>query len=201
MMGDYIICGKCNKKFNISAKLEGILECPYCGYRAKLVEETTKPNTNTIISNVRTIFKFFRKKKEQDQRDIEQIIFDIAEYHREEDLLTLYELLQSRPLYMPVDKSSPIPTAAKPGFKYKVTSFDNLKVLMGLGPNNYPMIRVATTVSNPILKDSYVVEINLIECLKWVMKADSVYGVIVQGKTSWVWFDKKFIKYALKLKS
>lgn len=141
------------------------------------------------------MFNIFGKNKQKNKRDIEQVIFDVAEYQKDEDFHQLYKLLDGREVFVPVDTTT-IPVGAKPGEKYVTKPTDQLKIKNVIGPNNQPLVPAATINSCTILKDGCV-GMNWSDFLNMVLKVEGVYGALLQGETSWVGFDIKRIKYIL----
>ena len=60
------------------------------------------------------MFAIFKKLMKPRERDLEQLIFDIAEYKKDEDYQLLYRLLKHREVYVPADPGT-MPGAARPG--------------------------------------------------------------------------------------
>jgi hypothetical protein len=144
------------------------------------------------------MFSLFRKSKGPDVRDVEQVIFDVAERQSDEDLQVLYQLMKDRNVCVPVDTAT-IPVTAEPGRPYRVEQSDRLAMRYVTGPNNVLLVPVATREDSPILKGGYAY-MHWIEALSMVGKLDpKFWGLLLQGKTSWVVMDRERIKYILEL--
>ena len=142
------------------------------------------------------MFSLFRKSKSPDVRDVEQVIFDVAERQSGEDFQILYELMRERHVCVPVDTAT-IPVTAEPGRPYRVEASDRLAMRYVTGPNNVLLVPVATREDSPILTGGYAY-IHWIEALSMIGKLDPKFlGLLLQGKTSWVALDRERIKYIL----
>jgi hypothetical protein len=100
------------------------------------------------------MFSLFRKSKSPDVRDVEQVIFDVAERQSGEDFQTLYQLMRDRHVCVPIDTAT-IPTAAESRRPYRVEGSDRLAMRYVTGPNNVLLIPVATCEDSPILTGGY----------------------------------------------
>lgn len=144
------------------------------------------------------MFSFFRKPTKPDERDVEQVIFEVAEWRSNEDFHTLYKLLKDRHVCVPIDAGT-IPAAAEPGREYRVEKPDRLAMRYVLGPNNVLLVPAATREDSPVLTGGYVY-VHWIEALKMVRKLDPrFWGLLLQSKTSWVAIDRERIKYILSI--
>ncbi len=141
------------------------------------------------------MFKLFKRKAKSDDRDIEQVIFDVAEHNKDEDYHRLYELLVGRELFLPVDPES-LPANYEPGSKIVTDSSMQIRVRNVQGPNGETLVPSATLEECPMVQGGYI-GMDWFEYLQTVLKIPSVAGVLIQGKTSWVGFDKQRIQYIL----
>jgi len=146
------------------------------------------------------MFNLFKKREPPDPRDLEQIIYDIAENKIDRDFHILYERMSNRHVFVPVDPTT-VPVEATEGKKYVTTSTDRLRMRTVIGPNNLVLVPCATNEESMLLKDGYL-GMDWFDFLEMFMKLDtSFYGVVLQGKTSWVVFDRDRTKYILSLRS
>jgi hypothetical protein len=141
------------------------------------------------------MFGLFGKKKKDDLRDIEQVIFDVAENNKDEDYHRLYELLVGKELYMPVDPAS-LPQDVAPGSKITTDASNQIRIKNVQGPNGQFLIPASTSSEHQIVQGGHV-GINWLEYLEMVLKVPGTWGALLQGKTSYVGFDKERIKYIL----
>ena len=135
------------------------------------------------------MFEFLRRKR-HDPRDLEQMLFDIAEHQRDEDFNLLYERLWGREIYVPVDASS-IPSHVPPGQKYTSTTDDRITMRSSKLPDGRPIAMAATRTDAGMLAAGYV-GMQWEDLLDMVLKLPPEYlGFVLQGKTSWVVFDRQ----------
>lgn len=146
------------------------------------------------------MFSIFKKKPApSDPRDLEQLIFDVAEHQRGADFELLYRRMADRHVYVPIDPAS-LPAAAAEGERYQTQRGDRLKMRIVTGPNGEVMIACATCEDSSMLKDGFV-GMEWRDFLQMVSKLDaSCYGTLLQGQTSWVAFDRERIGYILSLR-
>ncbi|PTY35802.1 hypothetical protein BGP77_00270 [Saccharospirillum sp. MSK14-1] len=137
--------------------------------------------------------KFFNR---TDKRDIEELIFDIAEHNKEEDHHRLYDLLSGRELFLPVVPES-LPANYVPGSKVIVNSSMRIRVRNVQGPNGEVFIPGSTQEDCPMIQDGYI-GMGWFEYLKMALRTPSVSGVLIQGEKSWVGLDKLRIQYILQ---
>jgi hypothetical protein len=143
------------------------------------------------------MFSFFRKDK-PDARDLEQVIFDVAEHQRDDDFHLLYRLMASRRVFVPFVASS-FPSHARPGEKYVVTAGDSVQMRTVSGQGGTVLVAAATRDDAPLLKGGYG-EMQWRDFLEMASKMDeSCYGALLQCWTSWIGFDRERIKYILGL--
>jgi len=142
------------------------------------------------------MFDLFKKKNLPDPRDLEQLIFDVAEHQSDKDFHLLYKVMANRHVFVPADTNT-IPADAAPGEKYTTKFGDRVSMRYVTGPNNLLLVPAATQESAPILKDGYL-GMDWFDFLRMVLKLDQTfYGALLQGKTSWVAFDRERIRYIL----
>jgi hypothetical protein len=141
------------------------------------------------------MFSFLTKRAKKDSRDLEQVIFDIAEHNREADLHLFYRLMSTREVYLPVDEAS-LPTASEPGVPYTTQDTDEVKVYTVSIPNNGSWIAAATQTSHPLLAGGCL-RMTWLGFLKMALEGAEVRGALIQGKTSWIALDKERITYVL----
>lgn len=141
------------------------------------------------------MFNIFRKKPKNDSRDIEQVIFDVAEYNKDEDYHRLYELLIDRALFLPVDPES-IPKGHEPGSRIVTDPSMQIRVRYVQGPNGETLVPCATLETAPMVRAGYI-GMDWFEYLEMVLRVPSASGALIQGKTSWVGFDQERIQYIL----
>ena len=143
-----------------------------------------------------TMFSLFHRKQKPQPRDLERVIYDIAEKQEEADFQALYQLLRDRQVFVPVDLST-VPSGLQPGQSYTTTSADRLIMRTVAGPNGKPLACAATIQDCPLLKGSYV-GMPWLGFLQMVNRLDtSIDGALLQGATSWVAFDREHVKYIL----
>jgi hypothetical protein len=138
------------------------------------------------------VFSFLKKK---DNRDIEQVIFDIAEHQRDTDFHLLYKLMRNKEVFVGINKAS-IPSGARPGAPYVTKESDQLEMKSVIIPNNGSWSSAATLSSHPTLSGSYA-GMQWFDFLEMTLKVTELRGAVLQGKTSWIAFDKKRIAYVL----
>lgn len=143
------------------------------------------------------MFGLFKKK--EDKRDLENLIYDIAEYGRNEDFHKLYEMLDGRELYLPVDPSS-LPKNIEPGSKIVTDSTSQVRFKNVVSPSGDLLVPVATNNQHPLVSNGYV-GMEWFSVLNMTLKIPEAWGILVQGQTSYVGFDKERINYILNLKN
>ncbi|WP_143226744.1 hypothetical protein [Acidovorax sp. 62] len=141
------------------------------------------------------MFAFLRKTGKKDPHDLEQLIFDIAEHKRDSDFHHLYKMMVGRDVFAGIDPTS-IPSFAKPGISYTTQASDRLVMKSVTIPSNGTWSSAATLPSHPSLKDGYV-GMPWVDFLKMTLKLAELQGAMLQGKTSWIAFDKQRIAYVL----
>ena len=143
------------------------------------------------------MFSLFKKSKKQGERDLERVIFDIAEHKRDEDFQLLYRLMKDREVFIPIDAGS-VPAAAQPGVPYVTGAQDRLLFRTVELPGNGMWAAAATKPTSRILAKGYV-GMSWPGFLDISLKIQDIRGVYLQGETSWVALDKKSIAYVLSI--
>ena len=141
------------------------------------------------------MFKLFGKKNNEDPRDVEQVIYDVAESNKDEDFHRLYELLIDKELYIPIDPAS-LPKDTLPGSKIVTDSSSQIRVKTVQGPGGQFLVPSSTSTEHQIVQSGYV-GMKWFDYLEMVLKIPEAWGALLQGKTSYVGFDKERIKYIL----
>ena len=138
----------------------------------------------------------FLERKEPVPRDLERVIFDIAEFQREEDYRVLYGHMRARLVFLPVDPST-IPDEWDLDTNRIVMPTDGLGLRGVSGPNGTLLAFAATTSDNPALRANYV-RVYWTDFLEMTLHLDSSFwGAMLQGVSSWVAFDRDRIRYIL----
>jgi hypothetical protein len=146
------------------------------------------------------MFDFFRKGKRTDPRGLEQVIYDVAEHQADKDFQLLYELMAERQVFAPVDMNT-LPVGAIGGETVVTSDADRIRMRTVLGPNNLVLVPCATCADSALLKGGHV-GMDWFNFLEMFLKLDdSFYGVLLQGRTSWVVFDRERTKYILAKRS
>lgn len=141
------------------------------------------------------MFGLFRKKK-SDARDLEQLIFDIAEHQRDQDFELLYLKLRRRELHVPVDASS-LPAHIPPGQAYQTSSNDRIVMRSSSLPDGRPIAMAATHLEATMLASGHV-GMQWEDFLEMVLKLPpEFFGFVLQGRTSWIVFDRQRTAYIL----
>ncbi|MEL7358843.1 MAG: hypothetical protein AAFN40_20070 [Cyanobacteria bacterium J06560_6] len=122
-----------------------------------------------------------------DSRDVEQLIYDIAEQPKDQDYQQLYQHLTGQTLYIPVEKDSldDAPSAVHLGETLHSTDDQQVPMCSVAGPRGDSFVPLATTAANPMVANGYV-GMRWLEALSTVMKIDTVEGVLLQGTNSWI---------------
>ncbi len=141
------------------------------------------------------MFKFLKRKKSSESRDLEQVIFDFAKHNRVEDFQVMCKLLRDREVYLPVDIDS-LPKGLASGEKITVKSAAQINLKTVTSPDGHSLAAAITTDSSEMLNEGYLV-MDWPDFIKMVLKLKELYGCLIQGSTSWVILDKEKIKYAL----
>ena len=131
-------------------------------------------------------------------RDLEQLIYDVAEYQRDADFQLLYKRMQDRVVYVPVNSKS-LPKEAHSGTRYVTMQKDSMRCYTVLGPQDQVLVVCTTRHDAAIIDDGYV-EMKWCDFLAMVLKLDdSVYGALLQGEASWIGMDRERTRYILGL--
>jgi len=133
------------------------------------------------------------KRAKKDSRDLEQVIFDIAEHNREADFHLFYRLMLTREVYLPINKAS-LPTAAEPGVPYVLQEADNYEDVMVTTvsiANNGSWIPAFTQPAHPILADGCM-KMTWLGFLKMAQNT-TLQGAFIQGEKSWLALRKEHI--------
>ena len=141
------------------------------------------------------MFAFLKRQEKKDPRDIEQLIFDIAEHQRDADFHLLYKLMAGREVFVGINRAS-LPTSIEPGIPDTTQASDRLEMKTVSIPNHGAWSSAATLPSHSSLAGSYV-GMQWLDFLKMTQKVPELRGAALQGKTSWVAFDKERIAYVL----
>lgn len=142
------------------------------------------------------MFGFLKKKRQKDPRNLEQLIFEIAEHRRDEDFHLLYELMIGREVFIGIDLAS-LPESIAPGVRYTTQATDRVKVKLVTIPDHGEWSSAATQASHPSLVGGYA-GMQWIEFLEMTLKVPHLQGAMLQGATSWIAFDKERIGYILE---
>lgn len=143
------------------------------------------------------MFGLSRKTAEPDQRDVEQLIYDVAEHDQKKDHKSLYRALADCALFMPVEPES-LPEGFAPGTQFDVDADMGIKARMIAIPEQGNFLPIATRDTAEIVAGGYV-GIAWMDFLEMAQNVPSAKGVLVQGERSWVAFDQKRVGYILKL--
>src|SRR5690348_8731899 len=130
------------------------------------------------IREVNVLFSFFKKHPRPDSRDLEQVIYDIAEHNRDEDFQLFYRLMAVREVFLPIVKAS-IPAPAQPGVPYVVGPTDRLAIRTVRGPDDQPWAFATTQPTHPHLAGEFA-GMSWLEFLRMVMKINEVRGALLQ---------------------
>ena len=142
------------------------------------------------------MFRGWFKKSPADNRDLESLIYDIAENQRNEDYVALYDRLQTTTLFLPVDADS-LPARIAPGEKYVVTSADCIKMPLAFVPEIGDCAPIATHRNCRMLERGYV-EVTWFDFLRLVARLPGSPGALLQGVRSWIVFDSGRVTYIMK---
>ncbi len=131
-------------------------------------------------------------------RELEQLIYDIAEHARDEDYDQLYETLVETKLFVPVDQASLASSSDRTplGKVIQVDASTLLQIREAEGPREDLFMPVATNESSPLLAQGYV-EMPWLEALKKSLTVESIAGIKLQGENSWICFYKPQIERVL----
>ena len=127
------------------------------------------------------MFGFFK-----DKRDIDQVIFDIAEHQRPRDHERLFQLLQGRELFTPV-ASSNVPF--EDGASITVKPGDEINLKTATLPNGMVCIVFYIHRSDPRLGTPYA-GFTVRDAFDMVIKTNADAVLIQNGRDSWVAFPR-----------
>ncbi|MGC1528869.1 MAG: hypothetical protein WA783_22690 [Phormidesmis sp.] len=135
-----------------------------------------------------------------DHRELEQLLFDIAEHARDEDYDELYETLLTTELFVSVKSASIAATQnhLKPNKVALADASTPVQIREITGPREDLFMPVATNEDAPILTEGYV-KMLWLEALKKALTVKSVAGIKLQGENSWVCFYKPQIEQILSV--
>ncbi len=141
-----------------------------------------------------------RAENRAESRDIEQLIYDIAEHARDEDYTELYESLADRLLFIPVDKDSldSIPNDIKSGELLSAETSTQVPVRYVSGPRGDSFMPVVTAKTSPMVADGYA-RVYWLEALTMALNINEVVGILLQGENSWIGFYKPQIEHILSV--
>ncbi len=139
--------------------------------------------------------RYFDRFKKKDERNIEEIMTDISENHKEYDYRLLYSLLKNQEVFIPIT-SRTIPNGVNLYDKFNPNEEDSLKIKSIEGPNDQPLIPVATKNTSAILNKSYI-SMDWKDFLNIILKIDDTDGAFLDGEMSWVRFEKRRIAHIL----
>ena len=146
---------------------------------AHLLSPVTRPPS----PKVKALFGLLRGKR-PDPRDLEQLIFDVAEHQREQDF------------DVPVDPSS-LPAGIPPGQAFQTTAKDQVVMKSSSLPDGRPIAMAATRLDAGMLAAGHV-SMRWEDFLGMMLKLPpEFFGFVLQGKTSWIVFDRQRVAYIL----
>ncbi len=139
------------------------------------------------------MFSFFKKSSKPDTRDLEQVLFDLAQHRDEKDFGVLFARMKGRHVFVPADPGT-FPAGMAPGAKYVTKPGDRVSIATVTGPNGDVLAVAATEVDAGILKSGFL-RMDWADFMNMVRSMDaSIKGALLQGKTSWVVLDRQRIK-------
>ena len=147
------------------------------------------------------ILSLFARRRPGPPVDLEDLIYEVAEYQRDKDFHELYSRMKGRGVFVPVVPSS-LPSDAKPGQTITTNSSVSIQMRSMPAPNGQGTLApCATREDSPILQGGYA-GMTWIGLLKMSLKVEPpLYGVLLQGRRSWVGFDLARVRYILQLAS
>ncbi|HEX7640566.1 MAG TPA: hypothetical protein VF457_19390 [Burkholderiaceae bacterium] len=132
--------------------------------------------------------------------DLEDLIYEIAEHQRDVDFKTLYREMNKREVFVPIVRAS-LPPGAQPGESITSSASAPIQIRFVSGPNGAPLVPCATQRDVSLLKDGYA-GMPWDGFLEMVLKVDpSFYGALLQGRRSWIVFDRQRVQHILDLMS
>ncbi|RTQ36704.1 hypothetical protein EJP69_02890 [Variovorax gossypii] len=146
------------------------------------------------------IFSLFSGAKVASKLNLEELIYNVAEFQRDEDFQDLYRRMENSEVFVPVVQSS-LPLDVKPGQRITTDSSVSIRMHTVRAPDGQSLIPCATQQDSPILKSGYV-GMRWVGFLEMSLKVDPPpYGVLLQGQRSWVAFDLARVRHILKVTS
>jgi hypothetical protein len=121
-----------------------------------------------------------------DKRDVNQVIFDIAEHHRPRDHQRLFELLRGRELFVSI-ASSNVPL--KHGRRIMISSGDEIQMKTGTLPNGMTCAVFYVDRADSRLGSPYA-GMTVPEALEMVSKTELDALLIQNAQNSWVAFPR-----------
>jgi hypothetical protein len=143
------------------------------------------------------VLGIFRRKTAAPEIDLEQLIYDIAEFQRDTDFQRLYSDMVKREVFLPVVPGT-LPPSMPSGIRYVTGPDDQIPIRIATAPDKRPLVMVATQSTHPSLRQSYV-GIQWVDVMQLSLKLENNFGILLQGKTSWVTFDEQRIRHVLTL--
>jgi hypothetical protein len=132
-------------------------------------------------------------------RTLEQLIFDVATYEREEDASVLYDALRGCELQVPIDiERKPVESKWGPRFM-KRTSVTTTTRMVRDAAGSVWMIAL-TPMARATAQGDFL-GMKWSDLLARVLDMEDAAGLIVQGATTYVMFDKQRARYVLYLES
>ncbi|CAN7706943.1 hypothetical protein LJR066_005757 [Acidovorax sp. LjRoot66] len=141
------------------------------------------------------MFAFLKKPQKKDARDVGQLIFDIAEHQRDADFHLLYQRMSGREVFVGIDRTS-LPASIEAGAPYTTQASDRLRMQSVSIPHHGAWSSAAILASHPSLAGAHV-GMQWLDFLKMTQRLPELRGAVLQGKASWVAFDKERIAYVL----
>jgi hypothetical protein len=138
--------------------------------------------------------KWFRRK--QSPRSLDDLIFDIAEYHRTEDLEQFCSRVAGERFYIPLEQ--PLPASMRPGEQLVTTSDVELRTRFAqiAGKNCFLFF---TSARHQGLGNTHA-EVAGIDALRMTTQSADVHGALFQNAhESWLVLDKQKISNVLAL--
>jgi hypothetical protein len=134
--------------------------------------------------------------KKEDTRDVEQVIYDLVEYQKDEDFPRLYELLLGRKLFLPIVPKSlqSTPTHLNPGYEVYDDDYSQPTVYEKI-IDGESYIFAFTTDTSPQLIDKKCLRIDWFDFVEMVLTLEDISGFSLQGEKSWLAIGKDEIRY------
>ncbi len=147
------------------------------------------------------MFDFLKKSPDAVERDLEKLIHDVAAHRADKDFQTLYQMMAGRNVFVPADLTT-LQSGGTEAQEYAMNAeqvHDQLKIRSIRLRNKMLAAVASTTIESRILRDGYV-GMGWLEFLAMTATFDATfYGAVLQGKTSWVAFDRERIETVIKL--